>query len=131
MYVYMTNSSHSVASESEKARELRLLNPATKKSSSERKSKADAVSWKDVDKDLFEELRAFRRQIAEERHVAPFIIFSDASLRELSLHRPTTLANFRLISGVGEKKTNDFGPRFTEMILKYCSNRNLRSDLWK
>jgi ATP-dependent DNA helicase RecQ len=61
---------------------------------------------------LFEELRALRRDLAEKANVAPFIIFSDATLHELAVHKPTTEREFLLINGVGQKKLETFGSLF-------------------
>lgn len=98
----------------------RLLKPSTKKSSQKAK-KTDTGSWEGVDRDLFDVLRRLRRKVAEEHRVAPFIIFSDATLRDMARQRPTNVISFRMIHGVGEKKTADFGELFTTAILEYDS----------
>jgi ATP-dependent DNA helicase RecQ len=66
--------------------------------------------------ELFEKLRALRRQLAVERNVPPYIIFSDTALREMASQRPTTEDRFLDISGVGEKKLADFGGIFLAAI---------------
>lgn len=68
------------------------------------------------DKNLFEELRSLRRLVAEERGVPPFVIFSDASLIEMSEKMPTSELEFLKIKGVGEAKLDFFGKRFLERI---------------
>jgi ATP-dependent DNA helicase RecQ len=68
------------------------------------------------DADLFEALRALRRAMAEERGVPPYVIFSDASLREMARERPTTEAEFLAIKGVGQHKLTELGPRFLARI---------------
>ena len=75
----------------------RLLKPAAKRgkdsaADSQATSRAARESWEGVDRDLFEALRAFRRRKADERGVPPFIIFSDATLRDLARVRPSTFA---------------------------------------
>ena len=67
------------------------------------RSQADTVSWEGVDTDLFEAMRGLRRRFAEERQVPPYVIFNDATLRELARVRPSTLEGLRLIYGVGIK----------------------------
>ena len=47
-------------------------------------SRAEAESWQDVDRDLFERLRAVRLEIARSRGVPPYVIFHDATLREMA-----------------------------------------------
>jgi ATP-dependent DNA helicase RecQ len=69
--------------------------------------------------ELFEKLRALRRQLAEDRNVPPYIIFSDTALREMAAQRPTTEDRFLDISGVGEKKLADFGEVFLKAIREH------------
>jgi len=71
--------------------------------------------------ELFEKLRALRRQLAVERNVPPYIIFSDTALREMAAQRPTTEESFLEISGVGEKKLADFGGVFLAAIRDHIS----------
>jgi ATP-dependent DNA helicase RecQ len=86
-----------------------LLKPAAPKER-QRQSRAALESWDGVDRDLFERLRAFRRRKADERGVPPFIIFSDATLRDLARVRPTTLDQLPSIHGIGSKKCAEYGP---------------------
>ncbi len=72
------------------------------------------------DRDLFAALRALRREIAAERDVPPYVVFSDAVLRAMARDVPRTPAQLRAISGVGEKKLADFGARFLEAIAAQC-----------
>ena len=65
---------------------------------------------------LFDELRGLRRHIAEERGVPPYLIFSDASLRDMARLRPTTLEQFRDVKGVGDWKLETFGERFVSAV---------------
>ncbi|MBI3084834.1 MAG: HRDC domain-containing protein, partial [candidate division NC10 bacterium] len=71
------------------------------------------------DEDLFETLRALRRTMAEERGIPPYLIFSDATLRELARERPATEEAFLQIKGVGLRKLQELGPRFLACIRKY------------
>ena len=70
----------------------------------------------DYDRELFAALRALRREIALERDVPPYVVFSDAVLRAMAREVPRTPAQLRSISGVGEKKLADFGTRFLAAI---------------
>jgi ATP-dependent DNA helicase RecQ len=98
-------------------REVRLIEP---KSPKVKKSKAEEVSWENVDRGLFESLRVLRKQVADERNVAPFVIFSDATLREMAAVRPGSEQAFINIRGIGQRKATDFGKRFVEHIVEYC-----------
>ena len=68
------------------------------------------------DRLLFDELRALRRRVAEERGVPPYLIFSDASLRDMARLRPLTLEQFREVKGVGDWKLETFGERFLAVV---------------
>ncbi len=72
-----------------------------------------------VDKALFEKLVAVRRRIAEEQHVPPFIIFTNATLRDMAIKRPTTRSEMLRVDGVGENKMERYGLRFMLTIQKY------------
>ncbi len=65
---------------------------------------------------LFEELRAVRRRLADERNVPPYVVFSDATLLAMAAARPTTEAEMLAISGVGPKKLTTYGDDFLEVI---------------
>ena len=54
--------------------------------------------------ELFERLRALRRLIAERLHVPPYVVFSDATLRELVLARPRDADELLQVKGIGEHK---------------------------
>jgi ATP-dependent DNA helicase RecQ len=68
------------------------------------------------DEPLFEKLRQLRKQLADERGVPPYIVFSDVSLRQMARHYPQTDAEFSRINGVGEKKRCEFGAAFMREI---------------
>jgi ATP-dependent DNA helicase RecQ len=72
------------------------------------------------DDDLFETLRTLRRTMAEERGIPPYLIFSDASLREMARERPTTKEGFLQIKGVGHRKLAELGPRFLSCIREHA-----------
>ncbi|MGB7407558.1 MAG: DNA helicase RecQ [Pontixanthobacter sp.] len=65
---------------------------------------------------LFEALRDLRRDLAKEAQVPPYIIFNDATLRDMAAQRPQTLDDFGRISGVGAKKLAAFGDAFLRTI---------------
>jgi ATP-dependent DNA helicase RecQ len=94
-------------------REVRLRDPGT---ATVRRSKQDLESWEGVDRGLFERLRGLRRELAEARGVPAYVIFSDATLRELARARPASLEAMGAVHGVGQKKLADFGPVFVRAI---------------
>ena len=81
-----------------------------------RRSRVEAESWEGVDRDLFERLRAMRLKIARERHVSPYVIFHDTTLRELARLKPTTIDTLRHVYGVGARKADDLGEAIIAVI---------------
>jgi ATP-dependent DNA helicase RecQ len=65
---------------------------------------------------LFEHLRALRKQVADDQGVPPFVVFSDRSLREMALHQPETLDDMSAIHGVGTRKLEQYGSVFTGAV---------------
>jgi ATP-dependent DNA helicase RecQ len=78
----------------------------------------------ECDEVLFERLRALRRQLADERGVPAYIIFSDVSLREMARKYPTNSTEFRRIPGVGEQKLKDFGEAFLSEIKSHSAENH-------
>lgn len=66
--------------------------------------------------DLFQELRQLRHELAQKRNLAPYMLCSDASLREMSQYLPVTKENMLKIHGIGERRYNDFGKWFIDTI---------------
>jgi ATP-dependent DNA helicase RecQ len=66
--------------------------------------------------DLFQMLKALRREIAEERSVPAYIVFSDKTLVDMAMKRPTSLRAFGDVYGVGAGKQREFGERFVACI---------------
>jgi ATP-dependent DNA helicase RecQ len=81
-----------------------------------------------VDHELFDALRGLRKELAEQRKVPPYVIFSDATLRELARMRPSSLERMRSVYGVGATKLADFGGRFLHLIDRQCQSRGLSRD---
>ncbi len=105
----------------------RLTKPSVPETTKDR-SKSTA-SWAGVDQDLFDELRMLRSKEARSRNVPPYVVFSDASLRDMARRRPSTLTSFRMLHGVGEQKLNDFGALFLDAIRQYCDRSGLEFDM--
>lgn len=69
--------------------------------------------------ELFEELRQLRKRLAQERGVPPYLVFSDATLEEMSATRPMNDLDMQRVSGVGERKLQLYGDVFQEAIRDY------------
>jgi ATP-dependent DNA helicase RecQ len=68
------------------------------------------------DQGLWNALRSCRKRLAEEQGVPPYVIFHDATLREMLEFRPLTPEQLRSITGVGESKLKRFGEEFLAVI---------------
>ena len=68
---------------------------------------------------LMQELRALRMQIAREINRPPFLVFSDATLRDMAEKRPLTPEQLDAVSGVGAVKRERYGERFINVIAKH------------
>jgi ATP-dependent DNA helicase RecQ len=79
-------------------------------------ARIEAESWQDVDRDLFERLRALRLDIARQRGVPPYVIFHDTTLREMARVKPTSVAALLHVRGVGARKAEDLGDAFVAVI---------------
>jgi superfamily II DNA helicase RecQ len=71
--------------------------------------------------DLFADLVALRRKISSEVKLPPYMIFHDATLREMCKILPSHLSAMKDISGVGTAKLEKYGSRFLEVIHQYVS----------
>lgn len=65
---------------------------------------------------LFEALRQCRLELSRDLGVPPYVIFHDSTLLEIARLRPATLEDMHLISGIGERKLEEFGEAFLEIV---------------
>ena len=73
------------------------------------------------DAELFERLRALRKEISTELEMAPYMVFSDKALRGLCRLRPQTRDELIQVNGIGEKKADAFGEQFMAAIEEFES----------
>ncbi|SJZ48905.1 ATP-dependent DNA helicase RecQ [Trichlorobacter thiogenes] len=83
-----------------------------------------AGAKKDYDQALFDKLRALRKQIADAAKLPPFVVFSDATLAEMSRSYPQNLQQMRQVSGVGDRKLQQYGDAFLAEIRQYQAGDN-------
>ena len=81
-----------------------------------------------VDNELFEALRKLRREIADGKEVPAFVVFSDATLRDMARRRPSTPEKFLEVTGVGEKKSQQYCGAFLPAIEEYYRTNSIRID---
>lgn len=82
-----------------------------------RKPKRAATSVMDEsDTSLFDALRKVRKRLADEQGLPPYVIFHDATLRDIATRKPCTLDEFAAIPGVGQRKLEKYGETFLEVV---------------
>jgi ATP-dependent DNA helicase RecQ len=74
---------------------------------------------------LFQKLRVLRKQVADGRGVPPYLIFGDASLRQMASYFPQTEESFLRISEVGRVKLDEFSEPFLALISDYAAANGL------
>ena len=68
---------------------------------------------------LFDFLRALRKELATRDQVPPYLIFSDATLRDMASVNPKNLDEMLEVKGVGEMKLQKYGQDFLDCILEH------------
>lgn len=84
--------------------------------SSSKKKTAGLYELNTSGKEMFEHLRSLRRELAEEAHMPPYIIFSDATLVQMCVLQPSDEEEMLSVSGVGKHKYEQYGERFLTAI---------------
>ena len=72
---------------------------------------------------LFERLRKLRYRIAQEEDIAAYLVFNDATLKEIENERPKSEEEFLAISGVGQRKLEVYGAEFMEEIKTFLNEK--------
>ncbi len=78
-----------------------------------------------VENELYEMLVSLRGEIAKEEGVAPYMVFGDATLKNMTSSYPINKEEMLNISGVGEIKYEKYGKKFEEIIEKYIKEKNI------
>ncbi|NEW79157.1 MAG: DNA helicase RecQ, partial [Gelidibacter sp.] len=72
---------------------------------------------------LFERLRKLRYKISLEENIPAYLVFSDASLKEMERARPMSASEFMEISGVGQRKLEVYGDEFISEIISFMDGK--------
>ncbi len=118
-YLSLTNDGYPV---------LKLTNKAIKVLKSDEKVFIKAVKVKKVietDNELFSTLKELRREISGRDKIPPYMVFSDATLKDMSVFMPLSKEEFLNIKGVGELKYEKFGEVFLKEINDYVIEKNI------
>jgi ATP-dependent DNA helicase RecQ len=95
---------------------LRREAPRPARTSSRRATAAAAAELPAEVAPLFERLRAWRAATAKEEGVPAYVVFHDATLRQIALEKPATLAAVGGISGIGENKLRKYGQQVLDTL---------------
>jgi ATP-dependent DNA helicase RecQ len=90
--------------------------PVKAKRGSQRSSSFVETDLSTEEQALFEKLRWWRMETAREHNVPAYVIFHDATMREIAKARPQSLDQLRHVTGVGEKKLETYGARIIALI---------------
>jgi ATP-dependent DNA helicase RecQ len=118
----ITGDGHAVLKDAASAPDLTLARQKRPDRRLPKRAKVETEGWEGVDRELFEQLRALRMEIARRRRVPPYVVFHDTTLREIARSKPKTKEELRHVYGVGDRKAEDLG----EMVLGVV-NRSLKS----
>ena len=81
-----------------------------------------------VDPQLFEQLRAKRKELADTANVPPYVIFSDRSLQEMATWFPHSTASLERLHGIGQAKVARYADTFLPIIAAYCREKGFKEN---
>ncbi len=108
---------------------LQLTQPllTTRLSSEKRtqqKAKTGAIAF---DEGLFARLKEWRRKTAAKRNLPAYVVFHDRTLQEIAQARPVQMADLKHISGLGEKKLEQYGTTLLDLVREYLGDPNRKA----
>jgi ATP-dependent DNA helicase RecQ len=77
------------------------------------------------DEVLLAMIRDLRQSVAKRLKLPPFVVFSDPSLEDMSIHYPITMEELKNCQGVGEGKAKKFGKEFIDLISRYVEENEI------
>ena len=80
------------------------------------KAKRKVTYFDDYDVEMYDRLRELRREIASEKGTPPYIVFSDKTLKDLSVKQPDSKEAMLEVHGIGEVKFEQYGEAFLEIL---------------
>jgi ATP-dependent DNA helicase RecQ len=81
----------------------------------------------ECDEILFARLKQLRKRLADEKGVPAYVVFGDATLRQLAREYPTRLSEMEGIFGMGEKKRAEYGESFAAEIESFLQDNSRQS----
>lgn len=98
---------------------LRLYQKPEKKHREKTKPTFSQLVLPPQEQKLFEKLRWWRMEIAREQNMPAYVIFQDATLREIALAMPVTVEDLKQISGIGDKRLSQWGEDIIRLVNEF------------
>jgi ATP-dependent DNA helicase RecQ len=95
---------------------IQIQPPAPKPPKAGRRQRAQVSAVAPVGERLFEQLRLWRRMLADQHNVPPYVILSDRTLAGITAAKPRTLAELADVHGIGETKLQRYGAEILELV---------------
>jgi ATP-dependent DNA helicase RecQ len=105
------------------------LNPKLLRVREGQQAAAAVDQWSGVNRELFDELRSMRTRISVQKKVPPYVIFSDATLRDLARQRPTRDDTLAQVFGIGRRRLEEYGPILLKTIGEWCEQHHVSGDV--
>lgn len=96
----------------------------------EKEKSPDIYDREDYDQALFLSLKKLRLSLSQKRNVPPFIIFNDASLKDMSVKKPKNDEDFLEVKGVGNKKLIQYGDLFLAEIKEFMAEKRSKDNIF-
>lgn len=116
----ITQDGHALLKDPTSSPELSLARQKRPDRRPQKRARVETEGWEGVDRELFEELRVLRMEIARRRRVPPYVIFHDTTLREIARSKPQTMEDLRHVYGVGDRKAADLGDLVLALLARYA-----------
>ncbi|WP_297281041.1 DNA helicase RecQ [uncultured Anaerococcus sp.] len=127
-YIRVSGGSYPILKLTEKSKDVLFegskvyVNETIEEKSSYKEKIPHIVDSEDYDEALFNHLKKVRLDLSKKRNIPPFIIFSDASLKDMASYKPKSEEDFLKIKGVGDKKLMQYGDIFIAEISEFISD---------
>ncbi|MDW7693084.1 DNA helicase RecQ [Flammeovirgaceae bacterium SG7u.111] len=115
-------------------KKVQLVTPETIKERQEQQKQVKIESTPTkaaINPSLFEKLRILRKELAEAQGVPAFMVFGDASLKDMCEKLPKSMQEFLNVSGVGEHKAKQYGEEFLNVLSKFGPTPKQKGDTHK
>ena len=98
---------------------LRQYQKPEKKRKEKAQPKFSQIVLPPQEQKLFEKLRWWRMEVAREQNMPAYVIFQDATLREIALAKPVTIDELKQISGIGDKRLSQWGDDIIRLVNEF------------